>query len=72
MYIIGFSIAGAILLGIALWLGIYLYRKRLARKRQDQMGSAFLSVRGLVKEGEPYLEKDVYSCVIPLSNISHD
>lgn len=36
------------------------------------MGAAFLSVRGLVKDGEPYLEKGIYSCVmIPLSFNKH-
>ncbi|KAJ3568481.1 hypothetical protein NP233_g5686 [Leucocoprinus birnbaumii] len=50
MYIIGFSIAGAIFLAIVLWLGVYLYRRRRARQRQSRMGAAFLSVRGLVKE----------------------
>lgn len=61
MYIVGFAIAGVVVLGIILWLGIHLYRKRRERQRQDRMGTAFLSVRGLVKENESYLEKSAYS-----------
>lgn len=57
MYILGFSIAGAIFLGIAIWVAVYFYRKRLAKKRQDQTGASFLSVRGLVREDDPSLEK---------------
>ncbi len=64
MYIVGFSIAGAILLGIALWVGIHFYRKRLAKKRQDKTGASFLSVRGLVKEDDSSDEKGIpSSCV---------
>ncbi|KAF9453411.1 hypothetical protein P691DRAFT_792500 [Macrolepiota fuliginosa MF-IS2] len=59
LYIVGFVVAGAIVAGIALWLGIHIYRKSLAKKRQDRMGPAFLSVRGVVKEDEAY-EKGVY------------
>jgi hypothetical protein len=68
MYIVGFAIAGAAVLGIILWLGIYLHRRRRARQRRDQMGTAFLSVRGLVKEDESYLEKGAHSYVIQSSS----
>lgn len=59
MYIVGFSIAGAVFLALALWLGIYFYRKRRTRQRQNQMGTAFLSVRGLVKEASFDSGKDL-------------
>jgi hypothetical protein len=64
LYIIGFCIAGAVFLALAIWLSIYFYRKRVVKKRQDGMGSAFLSVRGLVKDGEPYPEKKDASSVV--------
>ncbi|KXN91711.1 hypothetical protein AN958_12563 [Leucoagaricus sp. SymC.cos] len=61
MYIVGFAIAGTVFLVLVMWLGAFLYRRRRAKRRRDQVGAAFLSVRGLVKEDEPYLEKSAYS-----------
>ncbi|KAF8986594.1 hypothetical protein BDQ17DRAFT_1436194 [Cyathus striatus] len=52
-YIAGSVIAGFIVLGVAIWLIIRFYRTRAAEKREDQRGATFLSVRGIVKEGEP-------------------
>ncbi|EKM78699.1 hypothetical protein AGABI1DRAFT_41417 [Agaricus bisporus var. burnettii JB137-S8] len=72
LYIIGFCVAGAGVLGIAIWLGIYLYRKKVTKKRHDRMGPAFLSVRGLVKEGEPHPEKNVSSSVQPPGSFSRN
>lgn len=48
--IVGFVVAGVIVLLVAGWLGLRWYRKRAARKRDNARGAAFLSVRGLVKD----------------------
>lgn len=53
--IAGIVVACVLGVGVALWLGIRYYRKRSSAERESQMGSGFLSVRGVVKEGE---EKD--------------
>ncbi|KAF9476704.1 hypothetical protein BDN70DRAFT_811829 [Pholiota conissans] len=50
IYIAGVIVAVVIVLIIAVWLGIRAYRKRLAAKREEKMGAAFLSVKGLVRE----------------------
>ncbi|TFK40285.1 hypothetical protein BDQ12DRAFT_490822 [Crucibulum laeve] len=52
IYIAGFAVVGAIVLGVAIWLALRFHRKRAAAKREETRGAAFLSVRGLVKEGE--------------------
>lgn len=49
-YIVGFVIAGATIFALAIWIGIRLYRKKLAKRRQENLEAAFLSVRGLVRE----------------------
>jgi len=55
-YIAGICVACVIALGLAIWLGIRVQRKRAAAKREDGRGAAFLSIRGLVKEDD--VEKD--------------
>lgn len=52
IYVAGFTVAGVIVLGLAVWFGIRIYRRRSAIKREDERGAAFLSVRGVVKDGE--------------------
>lgn len=52
IYIAGFVTAGVIILGIAFWLAFRAYTKRARAKRDEDRGAAFLSVRGLVKEGD--------------------
>jgi len=64
MYIIGFSIVGAAFLVLILWFAIHFCRKWSARRRQDQLGAAFLSVRGLVKDELTHREKYSSLCVI--------
>jgi hypothetical protein len=49
--IVGFCLVGAVFLVIIL-VCIRLLRKRALSKRDDARGAAFLSVRGLVREGE--------------------
>lgn len=48
--IVGFVIAGVLVLIVGAWIGVRRYRKRAANKRDNARGAAFLSVRGLVKE----------------------
>jgi len=64
MYIIGFSIVGAAFLVLILWFAVHFCRKWSARRRQDQLGAAFLSVRGLVKDELTHREKYSSLCVI--------
>lgn len=47
-YIVGFIIAGAVVIGLSLWLILRMIRKRAASKREENMGAAFLSVRGVI------------------------
>ncbi|CAA7267130.1 unnamed protein product [Cyclocybe aegerita] len=53
VYIAGIVVVGVIALGVGLWLSLRVYRKRAMRKRQENMGAAFFSVKGLVPEGDP-------------------
>lgn len=48
-YIVGFAIAGAVILSLGVWGLIRCLRKRATAKREENRGAAFLSVRGLVK-----------------------
>ncbi|KAF9019386.1 hypothetical protein BDZ89DRAFT_1073048 [Hymenopellis radicata] len=60
VYIAGFCVVGAILIGLAIWLSIRIYRRRAQAKRDNVRGAAFLSVKGLVRveatEKEPLPE----------------
>jgi hypothetical protein len=56
--IVGFIVAGVIALLVVLWIIIRFYRKRAQRKRENARGAAFLSVKGLVNEGESYEPKE--------------
>ncbi|KAI0926059.1 hypothetical protein AcV5_008623 [Taiwanofungus camphoratus] len=49
--IVGIVIACVIAAGAAVWLGIHFYRKRCAAKREDALGSSFITVRGVTKDG---------------------
>ena len=69
LYIVGFIIAGAIILGAAAWLAVRLMRKRARRNDEENRGAAFLNVRGLVKEAGEKGQDDVlpkygYQCFI--------
>jgi hypothetical protein len=46
----GLAIAGAIVIAISLWFILKMARKRAAKKREENMGTAFLSVRGVVRD----------------------
>lgn len=48
IYIGGFSVVGAVILGLGVWGLIRWLRKRAAVKREEKRGAAFLSVRGIV------------------------
>ena len=50
--IAGIVVACLLFSGVALWLGIRYYRKRSSASREEGLGSGFLAVRGIVKEGE--------------------
>jgi hypothetical protein len=50
IYIAGIVIVGVMLLAVGLWFGIRTMRRRAAKKRDMKSESAFLSVRGVVKE----------------------
>ncbi|KAK0463806.1 uncharacterized protein EV420DRAFT_1618708 [Desarmillaria tabescens] len=57
IYIAGFVVVGVLLLGVALWLAIRRYRRRAQAKREENLGAAFLSVKGLVRDGDVPTEK---------------
>jgi len=58
IYAAGIVIAIVIVLGISAWLGLRVFKKRAAAKRESKMGAAFLSVKGLVRDDDPMDEKD--------------
>lgn len=58
IYVAGIVVAVVAILGISVWLGLRVYRKRVAAKRESKMGAAFLSVKGLVREDDSMDEKD--------------
>jgi hypothetical protein len=63
--IAGFCLVGALFLGVII-VGIKLIRKRAQRKREDARGAAFLSVRGLVRDGEKNQDNEpLPECVLP-------
>ncbi|KAG7448138.1 uncharacterized protein BT62DRAFT_891058 [Guyanagaster necrorhizus] len=57
IYIAGFVLVGVLLLGVALWLAIRRYRRWAQAKREGNLGAAFLSVKGLVRDGNVHTEK---------------
>ncbi|KDQ57355.1 hypothetical protein JAAARDRAFT_70263 [Jaapia argillacea MUCL 33604] len=57
LIIAGFSLAGAILIGLGVYLTIRYFRKKAQAKREDERGAAFLSVRGIVSEKQPASDK---------------
>lgn len=50
--LVGFGLAGLVLLILVIWLSIVFWRKRQKKKRADERGAAFLTVKGLVTEGQ--------------------
>ncbi|KAF5375592.1 hypothetical protein D9757_008507 [Collybiopsis confluens] len=52
VYIAGIAVIGAIALGVILWLTVRQIRIRARRKRENNRGAAFLSVRGVVEDGK--------------------
>jgi uncharacterized SAM-binding protein YcdF (DUF218 family) len=49
--LIGFGIAGVIVLVLTAWLSVMFWRKRQKKKREDARGAAFITVKGVVKDG---------------------
>jgi hypothetical protein len=52
LVIVGFIVAGVIAFLVCAWLLIRFFRKRARAQREDERGGAFLTVRGIAKEGE--------------------
>ncbi|KAF8625536.1 hypothetical protein AX15_005303 [Amanita polypyramis BW_CC] len=50
IYIAGLTAVGATVVGLLFWFVLRILRKRAARKREENMGAAFLSVRGVVRD----------------------
>lgn len=48
--IIGFIVAGLLLLAVGIWFLVSFIRKRAQKKREAERGAAFLTVKGVVKE----------------------
>ncbi|KAJ4476205.1 hypothetical protein J3R30DRAFT_414275 [Lentinula aciculospora] len=51
IYIAGIALIGTIIMGTVAWLTVRQLRKRSRSKRENERGAAFLSVRGVVREG---------------------
>lgn len=49
-YIPGFIAAGLAFLGLVVWLVVRIYRKGSKKHRENDRGTAFLNVRGVVKD----------------------
>jgi len=65
LYIVGFSIAGLVVLGAGTWLTIRFLRQRARQNAEDNRGASFLNVRGLVRDaGEKDQGEDLpkYEC----------
>ncbi|KAF9648734.1 hypothetical protein BDM02DRAFT_2068285 [Thelephora ganbajun] len=60
LYIAGFSVAGVIAIGAAIWLTIRFLRKRARERDEDNRGAAFLNVRGLVREDDEKREDESF------------
>ncbi|PPQ69158.1 hypothetical protein CVT26_003531 [Gymnopilus dilepis] len=56
--IAGVVVVAVIVVGLAIWMGLRMYRKRMAIKRETERGAAFLSVKGLVRDDVEGSEKD--------------
>lgn len=48
--VVGFGVAGSILLFVIIWVSLSVYRKRAKKKREEARGAAFLTVKGVMKE----------------------
>lgn len=47
---IGFGVAGLLVVILAVWLSVRAYRRKAKKKREDDRGAAFLTVKGIVKD----------------------
>jgi len=63
IFIAGLAVIILIFCGLFSWLGVRIYQKRAAAKRESKMGAAFLSVKGVVPD-RPRNEKGAQ----PLTN----
>lgn len=50
IFIAGLTIIILIFCGVSTWLGLRIYQKRAAAKRESRMGASFLSVKGVVPD----------------------
>lgn len=48
--VVGFGVAGALLLFVVIWISLKACRKRAKKRREDARGAAFLTVKGVMKE----------------------
>jgi hypothetical protein len=67
-YIAGIALAGVIVLGLAIWLGIRHYRSRAQAKREKVRIAAFTPIRGIYKESETEKEP-LPECVIAIRRV---
>ncbi|KAF9069213.1 hypothetical protein BDP27DRAFT_1294023 [Rhodocollybia butyracea] len=67
LLIAGIAVIGAIVVGLSTWLIIRQLRIRSRNKRENARGAAFLSVRGVVREGG-----EKATSPMPLNNFSRD
>ncbi|KAG2756880.1 hypothetical protein P692DRAFT_20765263 [Suillus brevipes Sb2] len=55
VYIVGFTLAGLLVVTSMIWLALRFFRRKLQAKRGEERGAAFLNVRGVVREmDEPF------------------
>lgn len=64
--IIGFGIAGLLLIIVLVWVAVALWRKRQKKKREDSRGAAFLTVKGLVKERDSFWSAGALPACVPV------
>ena len=54
----GCVVVAVIVLGLAIWMSLRFYRKRMSAKREAERGAAFLSVKCLVRDDGEANEKN--------------
>ncbi|KAF8623647.1 hypothetical protein AX17_007346 [Amanita inopinata Kibby_2008] len=70
IYITGFAAVGATVLGLVIWLLLRTVQKRAADRREEEPGAAFLSVRGVMRDGKTISEKRPGLYAIPNTTFS--
>ncbi|THH07323.1 hypothetical protein EW145_g3465 [Phellinidium pouzarii] len=59
--VVGFCVAGAGLLAVAIWGTIFVYRRRARRAREAKRNSTFLTVKGVLKESSLEIKRTNFS-----------